>query len=89
MHIIYITHYNNYIIYLYIKVINMFGDEQSQNNCFNQLFLQNIWIMQKLDFLSENHSQHMILGHGAYGLNNMATKIKRCGIRAFVDTSYS
>lgn len=31
MRIIYIIHYNNYIIYLYITVINMFGDEQSQN----------------------------------------------------------
>lgn len=26
-----------------------------------------------LNFLSENHSQHKILGHGPYGLNNMVT----------------
>lgn len=62
---------------------------KARTKCFNQLFLQNIWIMQKLNFLSENHSQHRILGHGAYGLNNTATKIKHCGTKAFVDAIYS
>lgn len=62
---------------------------KARTKCLNQFFLQNIWVMQKLNFLSENHSQYMILGHGTYGLNKMATKIKCCGIQAFLDSSYS
>lgn len=65
-HIIHIIHYKNCIIYLYITLINMFGDEKKNA-------LISFWMMQKLNFLSENHSQ--ILCHGACGLNSMATKI--------------
>lgn len=63
------------------------GMSKAKPKCFNQLFVQNIWIMQKVNFLSENHSQYRILAHGACGLNNTAVKIKCCDIKAFVDTN--